>query len=427
VAPEIAAARPATIRLLLVEDDDGDALLVEELLGTTGAPVELVRAQTLLEARGEDLAAVDCVLLDLDLPDAHGLSALHRLKGDRSELAVLVLTGLDDEQRGIEAVAAGAQDYLVKGQIDGQGLARAVRYAVERRRADEARQQLELARLHAEENARLERGLLPTPLLRSALVACQTYYQPGSDLAVLGGDFFDVVETADGRVRAVIGDVMGHGPDEAALGVHLRVAWRSLVLAGVSDDELIPTLARLYAAESSSVGGFVTVCDVSIDPDLTVTTRVAGHPAPLLSADGAVEFVPAVVGPPLGLEHLTAGSSPLGLWPATTIGLPPQASLLLYTDGLLECYRNVSSQTSLGVEELLRAARHVLVGEDVSTWISRLVNQAPCHSPDDTAVVVLRLQPELVADAELVTVVQPIEPLAASEPGSAGGPPAAGS
>ena len=65
----------------------------------------------------------------------------------------------------MEAVGAGAQDYLVKGQIDGQGLTRAVRYAVERRRADEARQQLELARLHAEENARLERGLLPAPLV----------------------------------------------------------------------------------------------------------------------------------------------------------------------------------------------------------------------------------------------------------------------
>src|SRR5207237_408900 len=83
-----------------------------------------------------------------DLPDAQGLAALHRLKGEAPDVAVLVLAGLDDERRGVEAVAAGAQDYLVKGQTDGQGLSRAVRYAVERRRADEARQQLELARAH---------------------------------------------------------------------------------------------------------------------------------------------------------------------------------------------------------------------------------------------------------------------------------------
>jgi CheY-like chemotaxis protein len=413
--------------VLVVEDDEGDALLVSECLVEAGFSRDaVVWRRTLADGIAALSIAPACVLLDLGLPDADGLRALHGLVEHATGIPVIVLTGRND-RRGDEAVAAGAQDYLVKDDITPELLDRSIRYAVERARAQAAELELKAQQLVAAENARLERGLLPTPLLRSALVACQTYYQPGSDLAVLGGDFFDVVETADGRVRAVIGDVMGHGPDEAALGVHLRVAWRSLVLAGVSDDELIPTLARLYAAESSSVGGFVTVCDVSIDPDLTVTTRVAGHPAPLLSADGAVEFVPAVVGPPLGLEHLTAGSSPLGLWPATTIGLPPQASLLLYTDGLLECYRNVSSQTSLGVEELLRAARHVLVGEDVSTWISRLVNQAPCHSPDDTAVVVLRLQPELVADAELVTVVQPIEPLAVSEPGSAGGPPAAGS
>ena len=63
-------------------------------------------------------------------PAAHGLTALHKLKTDRADLSVLVLTGFDDEVRGTQAVAAGAQDYLVKGQIDGQGLARAVRYAV---------------------------------------------------------------------------------------------------------------------------------------------------------------------------------------------------------------------------------------------------------------------------------------------------------
>src|SRR3954454_15276522 len=164
-APRDPAAASSPIRILLVEDDDGDALLVEDLLLISGAHMEIVRAPTLAEARRENLEEIDCVLLDLDLPDAQGLSGLHRLKADRADLAVLVLTGLDDERRGNEAVGAGAQDYLIKGQIDGAGLARAVRYAVERLRAEETRQQLEVARAHAEENARLERGLLPAPLV----------------------------------------------------------------------------------------------------------------------------------------------------------------------------------------------------------------------------------------------------------------------
>src|SRR3954463_10382349 len=183
-APHDPAAASSPIRILLVEDDDGDALLVEELLDISGAHVEITRALTLADALRTQLAQVDCVLLDLDLPDAQGLSALHRLKTDRSDLAVLVLTGLDDERRGMEAVGAGAQDYLVKGQIDGQGLTRAVRYAVERLRAEEARQQLELARAHAEENARLERGLLPAPLVSDEELLLTAHYRPGRERAL---------------------------------------------------------------------------------------------------------------------------------------------------------------------------------------------------------------------------------------------------
>src|SRR3954451_13522910 len=168
--------------------------MVKELLKISGAPVETARAPTLAEALRTNLTEIDCVLLDLDLPDAQGLSALHRLKTDRADLAVLVLTGLDDERRGTEAVSAGAQDYLVKGQIDGAGLARAVRYAVERRRADEARQQLEVARLHAEENSRLERGLLPAPLVTDSSLVLSAHYRPGRRRALLGGDFYDAVK-----------------------------------------------------------------------------------------------------------------------------------------------------------------------------------------------------------------------------------------
>src|SRR3954451_23967886 len=319
------------MRILLVEDDDGDALLVEELLAITGAHVEIVRAQTLSEARGEDLRRVDCVLLDLDLPDARGLAALHRLKEDVGELAVLVLTGLDDEGRGIEAVAAGAQDYLVKGQIDGQGLTRAVRYAVERRRAGEARQQTDVARLHAEENARLERGLLPAPLVRDPGLALSAPYRPGRRRALLGGDFYDAVEDAGGAVHAVIGDVSGHGPDAAALGVCLRIALRTLVLGGRDADELLPTLQVVHGHERHFAWMFTTLCMVTIAADRrSVCVRRAGHPAPLLIAGGEIaKLEGARVDPPLGVLEEAR-------WEPCRHPLPDQWSLLLYTDGLIE-------------------------------------------------------------------------------------------
>ncbi|MGH3670880.1 MAG: response regulator, partial [Pseudonocardiaceae bacterium] len=125
----------ATLRVLLVEDDEGDAVLVRELLTDAATPVDLMWASSLGEAERLWSAGTDCVLLDLQLPDASGLDGLRRLLG-RGAVAVVVLTGLDDQRQGVAAVGAGAQDYLVKGQMDGRSLERVIRYAVQRHRAE---------------------------------------------------------------------------------------------------------------------------------------------------------------------------------------------------------------------------------------------------------------------------------------------------
>ena len=223
------------------------------------------------------------MLLDLNLPDAEGLDALLRLREAAPELAVLVLTGLADEGRGVEAVAAGAQDYLVKGSTSGVLLARALRYAAERRRAELTAQQLSIAQLEARENARLERGLLPAPLVSDPRLRLATHYRPGRRRALLGGDFFDAVQVGDGTVHVLIGDVSGHGPDEAALGVCLRIAWRTLVLAGVPADRLLGALQDVLVVERHASHVFTTLCMVSLDPSRErATVRLAGHPPPLL-------------------------------------------------------------------------------------------------------------------------------------------------
>jgi serine phosphatase RsbU (regulator of sigma subunit) len=371
-APPHTGPAPAPIRILLVEDDDGDALLVQELLAISGAAVEIVRATTLTEASAVPLEGIDCVLLDLDLPDAHGLSALHRLKADHADVAVLVLTGLDDESRGIEAVSAGAQDYLVKGQIEGIGLSRALRYAVERGRADEARQQLELARVQADENARLERGLLPAPLVRDARLSLTAHYRPGRRRALLGGDFYDAVEDDSGAVHAVIGDVSGHGPDEAALGVCLRIAWRTLILGGRAPDDLLGTLQVMHDHERHSPWVFTTLCMLTIAADRRhMTLRLAGHPAPLLlTRDGIVAIDARPADPPLGVA---AGSS----WRAREYALPEVWSLLLFTDGLFEGRTGVGVER-LGEEGLAAMVRGALAthGDDPPALVTALVERA---------------------------------------------------
>jgi serine phosphatase RsbU (regulator of sigma subunit) len=275
--------------------------------------------------------------------------------------------------------------------VSGDLLDRSIRYAMERKRAERTSLQLREAQLQAAENARLERGLLPTPLLRSGIVDCATYYQPGLDHAVLGGDFFDIVETEDGRIRAVIGDVMGHGPDEAALGVHLRVAWRTLVLAGARDDQIFAGLSQLFHAESGGSGGFVTACDVTIDLDGTTTVRVAGHPAPLVCVEGRTTYLETEVGLPLGIPlGLDGRWSDTGGWPESRSELPAGSSLVLYTDGLLDAYAPAERATGLGIEELIDATDACAAsGDAASTWIPIVVGNAPARSVDDTAIVVI--------------------------------------
>ena len=276
------------VRVLLVEDDHGDAFLVSELLREEGAPVEVHRAQSLAE--GLALLAsepFDCVLLDLGLPDASGLVALERLREAAPHLAHLVLTGDRDDQRGIDAVAAGAQDYIVKGSLGGDGLRRAIIYAVERRQADSVRQQLRAAEILAEEATRLERGLLPVPILNDPALLVGTGYRPGRERTLLGGDFYDLVHTPDGAVHLMIGDVSGHGADEAALGVCLRVAWRTQTLGGVDVERVLPTLQQVLVHERHAEEIFATVSTVTITADRTsAAVRSAGHPPPVLLGDG---------------------------------------------------------------------------------------------------------------------------------------------
>ncbi|WP_412102749.1 PP2C family protein-serine/threonine phosphatase [Plantactinospora sp. KLBMP9567] len=317
------------MRVLLIEDDDADAFLVGELLAETGDGIDLLVANSLNAARVQ-IRGVDCVLLDLGLPDAQGLDGLRQVLAMSSGAAVCVLTGRSDEHLGIGAVAEGAQDYLVKGQVDGVLLARALRYAVERKRADENARRLREVELRQAESARLERGLLPQPLIDTDLVQVHPFYRPGRHEALIGGDFYDVVQTSPDRIDLIVGDVCGHGVDEAALGVELRVAWRALVLAGVPDEQVLPALEQVLMSERSKREIFATVAAVRLDlSGNRATVRLAGHPPPLLLAGGRVVPVPAPHGLLLGVRPRPPVAHELRFdtedW-----------SLLMYTDGLIE-------------------------------------------------------------------------------------------
>jgi CheY-like chemotaxis protein len=92
--------------VLLIEDDDDDAMIVKDLLDDVGGPVELARGRTLSEGIGRLPGQIACVLVDLRLPDADGLDAVRRLRDAAPETAVIVLTGMAEEAAGEAAVEA---------------------------------------------------------------------------------------------------------------------------------------------------------------------------------------------------------------------------------------------------------------------------------------------------------------------------------
>ncbi|MGB3481386.1 MAG: SpoIIE family protein phosphatase [Mycobacterium sp.] len=372
--------------LLLVEDDRADAVLVEELIADAAADISLVWAPSMADARRElAVARPDCVLLDLNLPDADGIAGLDQIADCDATVPIIVLTGLSDEPFGVSAVASGAQDYLVKGRVEPEMLRRAVLYAIERKRAELTAVQLQASQLRARENARLERGLLPSPLLLDQPgVNIVANYRPSRENALLGGDFYDFVQTPDRTVHVMIGDVAGHGPDEAALGVALRIAWRALTFAGLRGSDRMHQLDRILHAERASKKIFATVLSLAISPDSSEVTVVrAGHPGMLLHGGGTVEWVEPLGGPALGLRSAD--------WETQRADLPAGYGLVLVTDGLFEGHSGHGNER-LGEDGLLDLARslaHLPGPAFVEALINGAEELAQAHGglSDDIAVV----------------------------------------
>jgi len=296
---------------------------------------------------------------------------------------------------------AGAQDYLVKGQVDGVMLGRTIEYAVQRIRAHSAERQLRESRLLARENDRLQRGLLPTPLITDPALAVVSRYVPGRGRSLLGGDFFDLVQDDDGATHAVIGDVCGNGPDEAAIGVGLRVGWRTLTLAGVDKAARMRLLEQVLVAERPHAGMFATACAIRVEPDRSRLLVIsAGHPPPLIVTRGCAQPAPI-------RHHLALGMFPgRGRWQESVVKLPPGAGLLLYTDGVYEGFSD--DGTRLGEQRFVELAAQLSTITDPADYLAALLAEIRRgddgrHS-DDTALLYLTwatAQPAIEADGYL--------------------------
>ncbi len=184
-----------SIKVLLVEDNLGDARLLyegmEEALPGQFQMTHVRRLSETLEYLWEDTCNV--VLLDLGLPDSHGLDTLVLVRAQTPDVPIVVLTGFQDEELGDQALKEGAQDYLVKGQVDSKLLARSMRYAIARKAAEQALIQQSVALAKTDELQHSRQRLIAVHELVRRDVAAQLHQGVQEKLRV-----------ATGRLRAVL-------------------------------------------------------------------------------------------------------------------------------------------------------------------------------------------------------------------------------
>jgi diguanylate cyclase len=235
----------APVRVLLVEDNPGDARLVEILLSEAGPGFEVSHAVRLDEALEElDRAEFDVVLLDLSLPDSSGFETVERVRMAVPEMPVVVLSGRDDDEFALQALQGGAEDYLVKGSGDGDLIARSIRYAIERKKAEEKLAYLaqydpltglaNRALFHDRLDQALARAARSGDMIALMFVDLDRFKAVNDTLGHSGGDALlqEVARRIEGRVRD--SDTVARlGGDEFAI-----------ILEGLSDARNAARVAR---------------------------------------------------------------------------------------------------------------------------------------------------------------------------------------
>ncbi|WP_310467708.1 response regulator [Sphingomonas sp.] len=205
--------------LLVVEDNPGDARLLREMFDAHGPhSTELIHVSSMTEAESH-LAKqdVDIILLDLGLPDAQGLEAVRRAQIAAPHIPLVVLTGHDDETLAVEALHEGAQDYLMKGQIDSRGLLRALRYAIERKTLEEAAHALtlrmDIARAEAEAANAVKATFVAnmsheirTPL--NSIIGFSDLLLDDVALTKIQRRYLEQVKNAGGALLTVVNDIL---------------------------------------------------------------------------------------------------------------------------------------------------------------------------------------------------------------------------
>jgi serine phosphatase RsbU (regulator of sigma subunit) len=373
------------IKILLVEDDPDDVWVMRNLLSDRwDAPYEMVNVEMLaaaIERCGDDV--FDVILLDLSLPDSRGLETFFALHAHAGDVPIVVLSAYNDEASAVKAVQSGAQDYLVKGQVNDHALVRSIRYAIERNR-----------RHHAEDAMRdTSEEFRAAQEIQQRLYPAEPPTLPGFDIAgalfptkATAGDYFDYISMLDGCLGVVVGDVSSHGMGPALLMSETRACLRTLAQMHGDVGEILTRANRLLAADASDFH-FVTLAMVRLDPrDRSMIYASAGQRGYLLRS-GIETTILDSTSLPLGVRDDTVVPA------AAAIQLRSGDLLTFFTDGVTEA--ESPGRVRFGVAralQLIRSEREKPAREVIALLHQEILGFCR-HQPagDDITIVVVKV------------------------------------
>lgn len=317
------------IRVLLMEDNLIQRRLIEGLLAKLADGMFALDCAEHLTAGMERLAigGIDVVLLDLMLPDSEGLQTFLRVRRAANGVPIVVLTGIDDQVLALTALQEGAEDFLLKGQVDGEILGRSLRFAIERNGRRKAELLLDAAHHEFRAARAIQQRLLPiVPQLSSFDIGGMSYCAIGTC-----GDYFDYIRMPNNNVGIVLADVSGHGLGPSLLMASMRAYVRALARTHDDVGEILSIANRILVEDTQSEN-FITAIFGCLNPHTrSLTYTNAGHPTGyVLDIAGAVKSALDSCGYPLGLMSDHAYQS------RGEIILEPGEAVVLVSDGILE-------------------------------------------------------------------------------------------
>jgi serine phosphatase RsbU (regulator of sigma subunit) len=373
------------VRILLVEDDPDDVYIIRNLLGDRWhGPFDLVHVELLSAAiqRCQE-EPFDVVLLDLGLPDSNGLETFFSIYARAGDVPIVVLSGLSDELAAVKAVQAGAQDYLVKGQLTDRLLVRSLRYAIERSRRHHAEEAMRDTSEEFRAAGEIQQRLYPAraPVLEGFEIAGALY--PAKATA---GDYFDYIPMLDDCLGLVVGDVSSHGMGPALVMSETRACLRTLAQANSDVGEILTRANRVLAADSSELH-FVTLAMARLDPhNRTMVYASAGQRGYLLQTGYNVTILDST-SLPLGIREDTVVPS------SQVYKLNTGDLATFFTDGVVEAESPGLVRYGFSrALEAIRSERHKSAQEIIESLYGEI--KGFCRNQpqrDDITIVVVKV------------------------------------